>query len=172
MQAKLVFVALVFSLFLTQGSFASQEPEVDEGSVYRPDKQEIIDWMIVTARLTETQRNDRLETILTRGSRSGMDTARSDFLFCLGLAYRGDALARHSVARAYETGSGIVEDDMEAYLWFTLSFDGAVADSEAGQQRMKSRLISVYPSPSDHDLEMEVAARRRQIAQYQAEAGE
>jgi hypothetical protein len=165
---KTFVLAAIAILILVQTSTA-QTPSEDEKT--RPDKEEIIGSMLKSAGISSQQQNSRLNQIMTTESK----TPRSDFLFCLGLAYRGVGKAQTCVAKAYENGRGIVEDQIEAYLWYVLALEnkssaGAPVQSlETEEQRMKTKLQTAYPFPSDEDLENQLKTLHDRIAQYQAD---
>ena len=79
------------------------------------------------------------------------------------------------VAKAYENGIGVVEDLSEAYTWYALACQTGFADASEAQKaeenrdRVKQRLISAYPHPTEEELDDQVLAQKAKIAQYQAE---
>jgi hypothetical protein len=131
----------------------------------RPDRQEIISLMIKSGRMPAQQQTDRLNQILAR---SESKTPRSDFLFCTGLAYLGNYRAQTCVAKAYEAGRGVVEDGIEAYVWYSIAAAGD-QKLEVEQERIKTKLQTAYPFPSDDDLEAQLTTQRDRIKQYQAD---
>ena len=60
-------------------------------------------------------------------------------MFCTGLAYLGNAKAQACVAKAYETGLGVVEDLSEAYTWYALACESRIADAFAAQRVEETR---------------------------------
>jgi TPR repeat protein len=158
MSGRLLATAILFlGLGLAQAAAAQQE----ENNT-RLDKKEILDLMKKSARMPSQQQNEKMDAILKTQSESS--TPRSDFLFCMGLAYWNNVKAQKCVAKAYELGRGIVEDPAESYIWFSL------ASSEEDQQRVQIKLRSAYPFPSDEEQEEQVKTLQTRIKQYQAEA--
>ena len=161
---------IIFSLFIIQASAIAQQPSVSENAVTRPDKEEILPWMSYTSRLSGTQQNEKLDAILKSASVSGSKTPRSDFMTCLGLAYWGNGKAQQCVAQAYEKSLGIVEDFLEAYSWYAVAHSQKTEGSEENLERVKTRLLSVYPAPTEDELDAQLAELKNQILKYQAEA--
>ena len=160
--------ALILSLFLI--TLSAQETAISQQDMTRPDKQESLSWMNKTAQMPEKQQNENLDVILRSASAPDSKTPRSDFLFCVGLAYWGNGKAQQCLGRAYEKGLGIVEDPMEAYTWFALAAGSKVSGSDADLERVKTRLISTYPAPTDEEFENQVSDLKSRISQYQAAA--
>jgi TPR repeat protein len=158
---------LLAAILLTAQAMAAEQGSApsSEDVQTRPDRQEIIDLMIKSNRAPAQQRSERLNQLL---GQSESKTPRSDFLFCTGLAYLGDYKAQICVAKAYEAGRGVVEDGIEAYVWYSIA---AAKDQklEAEQERMKNKLQTAYPFPSDDDLEAQLNAQQSRIKQYQAD---
>ena len=167
-----IVVGLVFILVrwavAQQGLSPSSEDEKT-----RPGEEEIMSAMIKSARVSSQQLISQLNAVLKNQSES--KTPRSDFLFCIGSAYRGIGHAQTCVAKAYENGRGVVEDWMEAYLWYALALENkSTAGSteqnlESEKQRIKEKLQTAYPFPSDEELEDQVRALKERIAQYQSD---
>jgi hypothetical protein len=139
----------------------------------RPDKQEITNQMIQIGRMSLQQRDSRVDQIT--GNQSVTKTPRSDFMFCVGLAYLGNYKAQTCVASAYENGRGVVEDLSEAYTWYFIAYEGQAQKpteekAQALMESVKNRLVSAYPHPTEDDLDDMVKAQKARIAQYQAEA--
>jgi TPR repeat protein len=171
MVKRLFSAALIIcSLIFIQEITIAQQPSVSEEAVTRPDKGEIIPWMIYTAHMSEKQQNEKLAAIYKNPSESAGKTPRSDFMTCVGLAYWGNAKAQQCVALAYEKSRGIVEDFSEAYAWYALAVSHKTEGSEENLERIKTRLVSVYPAPTDDDLDAQVASLKNQILKYQTEA--
>lgn len=166
MRARLFGITALIVVFMAALAMA-QEPAVSEQETSRPDRQESVAWMRKTAAMPDAQQSEKLDSILRTGSESA--TPRSDFFFCLGLAYRGNGKAQQCVARAYEKGLGVVEDLAESYVWFALAHAGHAAGAEADMERVKTLLVSVYPAPTDEELEEQVAAQKSRLQEYQAE---
>jgi hypothetical protein len=168
---KTVWAAIAI-LILLQTSLAQRGAStISENEKTRPDKEEIISAMIKSAGVSSQQQDSRLNQILAAESK----TPRSDFLFCLGSAYRGSGKAQKCVAKAYETGRGIVEDLIEAYIWYVLALEnkssaGSTEQSlEAEVERIKTKLQTAYPFPSDEDLENQLMTQHDRIMQYQSD---
>jgi hypothetical protein len=121
-------------------------------------------------RQPEKQQNDKLDVILKSASDPDRKTPRSDFLFCAGLAYLGNGKAQQCLGRAYENGQGVVEDLMEAYTWFAIAVGNHASGSDADLERVKTRLLSTYPAPTDEEFEDQVSDLKSRISQYQAAA--
>jgi TPR repeat protein len=138
----------------------------------RPNKQDIVDQMAAAGQISAPQRNSRLDQIL---SGQPGKTLRSDFMFCLGSAFLGDYKAQRCLGKAYEKGLGVVEDVTEAYTWYSVALENQNADKsaekemESDRDRVKLRLFSSYPAPTDDDLDDLVKAQKNRIAQYQSE---
>ena len=109
---------------------------VSETDVYRPDKNDIISWMNQASKISAAQQNEMVDAALKNISGSGGKTPRSDFQLCLGLAYLGNAKAQRCAGSAYEKGIGIVDDTLEAYVWFELAHSGGSAESQADVSRV------------------------------------
>lgn len=159
---------LICSLFLI--ALSAQETALAQQDNTRPDKQDILSSMNKAAQLPEKQQNDHLDVILKSASDPDSKTLRSDFLFCVGLAYLGNGKAQQCMGRAYEKGRGVVEDLMEAYTWFALSVGNHTTESEEELERVKTRLLSTYPAPTDEEFENQVSDLKSIISQYQASA--
>jgi TPR repeat protein len=159
---------LIFSLFLI--ALPAQETAISQQDNTRPDKQDILSSINKAVQLPAMQQNDNLDVILKNASDPDSKTPRSDFLFCVGLAYLGNGKAQQCMGRAYEKGRGVVEDLMEAYTWFALSVDNHTTGSDAELERVKTRLLSTYPAPTDEEFENQVSDLKSRISQYQAAA--
>jgi hypothetical protein len=161
---RLFFTALLIALSQT---LMAQSEDVKA----RPNKQEITDLMAQIRRMPGQQQNEKLAQILK--DPAGSKTPRSDFAFCTGLAYLGNYKAQMCVGNAYENGRGIVEDLSEAYAWFAIASESQIADEseakrvEAERERVKERLVSAYPHPTEDDLADLVNSQKTRIAQYQ-----
>ena len=165
----LAIIALPFSLI--PASAAAQTASEDVKG--RPNKQEIIDQMIAAGRVSAPQRDSRLNQILSEQARK---TPRSDFMFCVGADYLGNYRAQTCLGKAYEKGLGVVEDLTEAFTWYSVALEnpsaGKDAEKEIGpdRDRVKQKLVSSYPAPTDEDLDDLVKAQQNRIAQYKSEA--
>jgi len=164
---SLLAVILIFSTFAL--TVAAQVPAASETDVYRPDKSDIIAWMNLASGIPAVQQNERADAALKNISDSGGKTPRSDFQLCVALAYLGNAKAQHCLGYAYEKGIGVVDDTLEAYVWFELAHGGGNAESAADASRVLLVLNSAYPAPSEEDLETMVAEQKGRIAEYQKE---
>ena len=163
----LLSVPLVLSLLVSAA--AAQIPADSETAIYRPDKNEIIAWMKQASKLPAAQQNEKAEAALKGISAADSKTPRSDFQLCVGLAYIGNARAQRCVGYAYEKGFGVVDDMMEAYVWFALAHGGGDAESESDVARVTLILNSAYPAPSEEELETLTAEQKKVIAGYQKE---
>ena len=161
---RFFFAALLLTLSQT---LIAQSEDVKT----RPNKQEINDLMLQVSRMSGQEQNSRVVQILK--NQAGSKTPRSDFMFCTGLAYLGNYRAQMCVGNAFEGGFGIVEDLSEAYTWYALALDSRIADDadaktvEATTERLKDRLVSAYPHPTEDDLADMVNSLKTRIAQYQ-----
>jgi TPR repeat protein len=168
---RLFFIAAVMVALSIVPALAPAQG-VSEDVKARPTKQDISEQMIAAGKISASQRDSRLDQIL---SGQPGKTPRSDFLFCLGSAYLGNYKAQRCLGKAYENGLGIVEDISEAYTWYALALENPGADKsaqtamESDRDRVKMRLASSYPAPTDDDLDELVKAQKGRIAQYQSE---
>jgi hypothetical protein len=164
----LIVLTMGMTLIFLPMPFA-QEP-ASESIKTRPNKQEIIDLMTQIGRMPAPQQNSKIDSLWQDFSVS--KAMRSDFLFCMGLAHLGSYKAQRCVANAYESGSGIVEDQSEAYAWYAIALENKIADKtaeqkiEADKERVKTRLISAYPHPTEDELDDLVRAQQTRITQY------
>nr|AGS52834.1 hypothetical protein [uncultured bacterium contig00009] len=163
----LLAVTLIFSLFASAAP--AQVPATSETDIYRPDKNDAIAWMTQASKIPAAQQNERVDAALKGISASSSKTPRSDFQLCLGLAYLGNAKAQRCVGYAYEKGFGVVDDLLEAYVWFELAHSGGDAESEPEVNRVVLALNSVYPAPTEEELETLAAEQKKKIAEYQKE---
>ena len=163
----LLAVILIFSAFAL--TVAAQVPATSETDIFRPDKSDIVAWMNLASGIPATQQNERADAALKSISSSGSKTPRSDFQLCVALAYLGNAKAQHCLGYAYEKGIGIVDDMLEAYVWFELAHGGGNAESAADVSRVVLILNSAYPAPTEEELETMVAEQKGRIAEYQKE---
>jgi TPR repeat protein len=165
----LVFGTIAVSLVLLQTSLA-QEP-ASETIKTRLNKQETIDQMLKIGRMSAQQQNSRIDSLWQNLSAS--KTPRSDFLFCMGLAYLGNYKAQRCVGSAYEKGIGIVEDQSEAYTWYAVALQNKISDKgneekiDADKERVQNRLLAAYPHPTEDDLDDMVSAQQTRMTQYQ-----
>ncbi len=171
MHARLGMVALMV-LFLWGGAATAAEPEIDEGAVTRPDEAEVLEWMRLKGPMTAAERGSALEEILARMTAGGGATPRSDFLTSAAFAHRGDGRAQYCLGMAYEKGLGVVEDPTDAYVWYALAARSGYAAAAEARERVKTLLVSVYPAPTDDDLDTLTQAAADTIARLGAEAGQ
>lgn len=138
-------------------------------------KSETIDLIKQAGTMSSQQQKEKLEQLWSADTKS--KTPRSDFLFSSALAYLGHYKAQAYLAQAFENGRGIVSNLTDAYVWYTIALEHPIDDAdlkgkiEAGQARVKMMLLSVYPSPSDFELEDSVKKQKDKIKEYAAEAG-
>jgi hypothetical protein len=106
---------------------------------------------------------------------SDSKTPRSDFEFCMGLAYLGNDKAQACVAKAFEHGLGIVEDLSDAYVWNVVALENPVHTAgtqkrlEEEKERLTLKLRSTYPAPSDDELEELVRVEKNRLTDYRNE---
>lgn len=174
MYRKLILAFIVSALLSLGATFAVQEPAAPEQVRTRPNKQEIIDWITKARATAPSESEARVDTILKQSSAGS--TPRSDFTFCFGLAHLGHPKAQVCTARAYEFAWGVVEDLSEAYAWYAIAAESASGGASAqelasaGRDRVKNKLLSVYPAPSDDDLDDLVREQKSRIEQYRQAA--
>ena len=112
--------------------------------------------MLQASRISAQEQNSKVTQILK--DQADSKTPRSDFMFCTGLAYLGNYKAQICVGYAHENGLGIVDDLSQAYAWYELALGNQIADeadakrAEADRDRVKERLLSAYPHPTEDDL--------------------
>ena len=160
-------VTFIFSVFAF--TTAAQVPASSEKDIYRPDKSDIIAWMNQASKMPAAQQNERTDAALKGIMSSVSKTPRSDFQLCVALAYLGNAKAQRCVGYAYEKGIGVVDDTLEAYVWFELAQSGGDAESKADVARVILILNSSYPAPTEEELEVMAAEQKVKIAGYQKE---
>jgi len=169
MYKRLVSVmVLVIFVFIVQT--AAQIPADSEQDIFLPDKKEILSWMTTAAKIPAAQQNEKAEAALKGISDPDDKTPRSNFQLCAGLAYLGNGKAQQCMGRAYENGRGVVDDMLEAYVWFELAAEKKVPEGETDRDRVLLRLNSAYPAPSEEELENLLAEHKGKIAEYQKEA--
>lgn len=157
-------IALVLGITVLTATAAASE---DAKS--RPDKNEIMEAMKKAAAMPAEQQSELVNAIAKRLSSS--TTPRSDFMSCTGLAYLGNPAAQKCLAAAYEQGIGIVQDPMEAYVWYAIAQQNTPGESFPEVERLKLELVANYPAPSEEELEEMVHSQKARIAQYQEEGG-
>jgi hypothetical protein len=174
--AKMLWLTMMIALSLAllpttvSGQGLKAESENDQT---RLSKDEITRLMIQIGRVPVVEQDHKIEGIWR--DQSGSKTPRSDFLFCVGLAYLGNHKAQACLGRAYEKGIGIVQDPTEAYVWYSIALDNPIDNKElkekiqADRQRIKQGLVSMYPAPSDEDLADLVEAQKHRMTEYLAE---
>jgi TPR repeat protein len=167
--AAIIALPVVFA----QSALSAQAPAASEDAKTRPTRQEITALMTQVSKMSAPQQNGKIDQILA--DQAGSKSPRSDFLFCTGLAYTGNAKAQMCVAKAYESGIGVVEDLLEAHTWFALACQTGFSDAAEAQKaeeirdRIKERLISAYPHPTEEELDDQITALKAKIAQHHAE---
>lgn len=170
---KKLLPTLTLILVLTPISALSQANPASENEKSLLNKSEIIDLMTRLERMPAQERNEKIGQIWANDGAG--KTPRSDFLYCSGFAYLDHYKAQACLGRAFEDGFGIVEDYMDAYVWYAIALDHAIEDAafkekiRAAKERVKMTLVSVYPAPSDYELDDAVKQQKEKIAQYQAE---
>jgi hypothetical protein len=163
-----LFVALISSAGTGQDLGAASENEQT-----RLSKDEITKLMIQVGRLAVPEQNSKMDRIWK--DPFGSQTPRSDFLFCVGLAYLGNYKGQAYLGSAFENGRGIVRDSYESYVWYSIALDNPIDDEDAkqkiqkGRDRIKLALVSVYPAPSDQELKELVEAQKHRITEYLSE---
>lgn len=161
------------SLLVPSAPCAQETAGTSENTKTRPVKQEIGEQMIQIGRLSSQQQNSKVDQILAVQEES--KTPRSDFMFCTGLAYLGNAKAQMCVGKAFEKGLGVVEDLLEAHTWYAVACQTGFADQSQAQKaeeirdQVKERLISAYPHPTEEELEDQMSAQKTKIEQYRAD---
>jgi hypothetical protein len=171
-----VFLTLIITLLFPILSVraAVQAPTAtSEDAKTRLNKKEIIDLMIKIGRMPRAQQDSRIAQIAKNQSDS--KTPRSDFEFCMGLAYLGNYKAQICAAKAFERGLGTVEDLSDAYAWYILALETPNAEA-ATQKRLEEekellilKLRSSYPAPSDDELEDLVRTEKNRLTDYRNE---
>jgi hypothetical protein len=165
-------IALSFSPIPARAALRAT-PAASEDTKTRLDKQEIMDLMLKIRQMPAAQQDSKMSQIAK--SQSDGKTPRSNFEFCMGLAYLGNYKAQACAAKAYERGLGIVEDFTDAYVWYVLALENTIDDAatrkrlEEEKERIILKLRSSYPSPSDDELEDQVRAEKDRIADYRKE---
>ena len=166
----LMTIAIIFVLSPISVIGQINPASEDEKSLLH--KSEIIDLLTQVGRMSPQQQNDKIEELWANDSAG--ETPRSDFLYCSGFAYLDHFKAQACLGRAFENGHGIVQDYMDAYIWYTIALDHPIEDTaikekiQIAKDRVKMTLISVYPAPSDYELEDAVKKQKEKIVQYQA----
>jgi hypothetical protein len=144
-----------------------------ENDQTRLSKDEVTRLMIQVGRVPVVEQDHKIEEIWR--DQSSSKTPRSDFLFCVGLAYLGNNKAQACLGRAFEKGIGIVQDPTEAYVWYSIALDAPIDEKElrqniqADRQRIKQGLVSMYPAPSDEELADLVEAQKHRMTEYLTE---
>ena len=167
-------IMIVISFTLMTTLLVGQDLKaVSENEQTRLSRDEITKLMIQVGSVPVAEQNRKID--LLWADKAGDKTPRSDFLFCMGMAYLGNYKAQAYLGRAFEAGKGIVIDFYESYVWHSIALSNAVDDREAEQKiqsdkdRIKQLLVSVYPSPSDQELDELIEARKQEITECMAE---
>lgn len=159
---------IAVTLSLLQAPLAQESGSENEKT--RLNKQETVDLMVRVARMPTQQQSSKIDALWQDPSTSR--TPRSDFLFCTGLAYLGNFKAQRCVAGAFENGRGVVEDQSEAYVWYSIALENDIPDKkaeqviEADKDRVKTKLLSAYPHPTEDELDDLVRAQQTRIERY------
>jgi TPR repeat protein len=171
---KFFVAALIVMAFSSLPARAAEKTTASEDEKTRLDKQEITALIGKIGGMPRAQQNSEVDRISSNAS--GSKTPRSDFTFCMGLAFLGNYKAQACVGNAFEHGLGIVEDPTDAYVWYTIALENRI-DDEAAQKRLQAdkervslRFRLNYPSPTDDELDDLVNAQKKQIGQYRDEA--
>jgi len=173
---KKLLLTLTLVLVLVPISGLSQINPASEDEKSLLNKSEIIDLMTQVGRMLIQQRNEKIDRLWANDDDG--KTPRSDFLYCSGLAYLDHFKAQACLGRAFENGHGIVQDYSDAFVWYTIALDHSIEDNavrdkiQEARDRVKMTLISVYPAPSDYELEDAVKKQKEKIKQYQEEISE
>ncbi len=169
----LAIIAVLFIAIIPLTVVGQDLNAASENEKTRLSEDEITNLMIQVERLPVLEQNSKMDRI--RKDPSGSQTPRSDFLFCVGLAYLGNYKAQAYLGSAFENGRGIVGDNYESYVWYSIALSNAIDAEELKPQiqesrdRVKLALISVYPAPSDQELEELVEAQKNRITECLAE---
>jgi hypothetical protein len=173
---KMLWLTMMMALSLAllpttiSGQGLKAESENDQT---RLSKDEVTRLMIQVGRVPVVEQDHKIEEIWR--DQSSSKTPRSDFLFCVGLAYLGNYKAQACLGRAFEKGVGIVQDPTEAYVWYSIALDAPIDEKElrqniqADRQRIKQGLVSMYPAPSDEELADLVEAQKHRMTEYLTE---
>jgi TPR repeat protein len=138
-------------------------------------KSEIIELMIQAGKMPGQQQAEKIDQLWAAGDNS--KTPRSDFLYCTAFAYLDNYKAQACLGRAYENGNGIVSNLPDAYVWYSVALDHPIDDAnvkdtiQTGRDHVAQMMHSVYPAPSDYELEDLVKKQKEKIVEYAAEAG-
>lgn len=171
MTKKLLLTVMIFLLMPI--SVPGQLNPVSEDEKSLLNKSEILDLMLRLERMSIQQRNEKIDRLWANDD--GGRTPRSDFLYCSGFAYLDHFKAQACLGRAFEKGQGIVQDYSDAYVWYTIALDHSIEDNavrdkiQAAKSQVKMTLTSVYPAPSDFELDELVKKQKEKIVQYQKE---
>jgi hypothetical protein len=176
MLGKLFLAALVTMSFpFMSARAAGQAPSAaSEDAKTRLNKKEIIDLMLKIGRMPRAQQDSRIAQITK--SPSDSKTPRSDFEFCMGLAYLGNYKAQACAANAFEQGLGTVQDLSDAYIWYVVALENPITDAatqkrlQEEKERITLKLRSNYPAPSDEELEELVSTEKNRLTDYRNEA--
>jgi hypothetical protein len=137
-------------------------------------KSEIIELMIQAGQMSDQQREEKIDQLWASDTSK---TPRSDFLYCTAIAYLDNYKAQACLGRAFENGNGIVGNLPDAYVWYSVALDHPIDDVnfkntiQTRRDHVEQMLHSVYPAPSDYELEDLVKTQKEKIEEYAAEAG-
>jgi TPR repeat protein len=165
----------IIALILPVTAFGQEIKSASENEQSLLHKSEIVELIQKAGRISATQRKEKIGQLWAK--ESGSATPRSDFLYCTAFAYLNDPRAQACLARSFENGTGIVGNYTDAYVWYTIALEQPIDDADlkqklqTGQARVKMTLLSVYPAPSDFELEESVNQQKEKIEAYATEAG-
>jgi len=169
---KKLLLPIALMLSITTTALGQEIKPASEDEQYLLNKSEIVELIQKAVKITSQKRKEIIDRVWAEDK--GSTTPRSDFLYSTAFAYLNDPKAQACLARAYENGTGIVSDLTDAYVWYTIALGAADNDMDlkkslqAGQTRVKTTLVSVYPAPSDYELEDAVKQKLEQIEEYAA----
>jgi len=161
---------LTITMMLPVAVLAQEIKPASESEKTLLNKSEIIDLIKQVGQMSPQQRNEKIKQLCATDADS--KTPRSDFLYCSAFAYLDHYKAQACLARAFENGRGIIQSYTDAYVWYTLALEHPIEDAgikekiQAGQDHIKMMLFSVYPAPSDYELEDEVKTQKEKIEEY------
>ena len=172
----LLTATITLSITLALNAATGQEIKpASESEQTLLNKSETIALMNQVKSMSSQQQKEKINQVWVTDTNS--KTPRSDFLYCSAFAYLNDYKAQACLARAFENGRGIGSNLTDAYVWYTIALEHSINDAalksdiESGQARVKTMLLSVYPAPSDFELEEAVKKQKEKVEEYRAEAG-
>jgi len=174
MQRKFFLTPIIALICIPTITIGQEIKPASESEQTLLNKSEIIELMIQAGQMPGQQQEEKIDRLWASDTSK---TPRSDFLYCTAFAYLDNYKAQACLGRAFEHGLGVVSDLTDAYVWYTIALEHSADDEDlkekaaAGQTRVKMMLMSVYPSPSDFELEDLVKKQKGKIEEYSAEAG-